>query len=306
MSNHDRELTGEELKIAQYNRALMAQAVENGRVTKLPKWTYLAKRIKGGMSWLLMFKTYGTSRALEPVYEEAFATRELIPDVIKCKFKRISSDVAEFIRYTEFGEAGGARFAHHIKAIRDCPDEYDTIVSLGAGSSLAEMIGLWHRKQSGAKLPKIHLVDTDGVGLKRAHMFAKLLGVDDCVTYERSMIGSHWKLHDNGDNIFVISVGLIGNYFTRTQLHEILAYLHSQERVNKICIDFVDLVLAEKMKYAVGWPVATRDDPWGVRPRAIAKIMEYYVDGWEHEIIELADKRIRYLEMRRGSIEREV
>jgi hypothetical protein len=294
-------LSGEELKLAQYNRALMDKAVENGRKTSLPKWTYLAKRLKGGMSWLLMFKTYGTSRALEPVYKNAFATRDLIPDEISCKFKTIGKDVIDFIQYTEFGEAGGARFAHHIKAVRDCPDEIDMIVSLGAGSSLAEMVGLYHRQKSGGKMPKVHLVDSDPVGLKRAKMFAETLGLTEFVTFERAMVGPNYHLPKNAGNIFIISVGLIGNYFTRTQLKEIMVYLDTQKSVSRMCIDFVDLVLAEKMKYAVGWPVATKDSPFGVRPRAVSKIKEYYLTGWEHEIIELADKRIRYLEMKRLS-----
>jgi hypothetical protein len=299
-SYESRELKGEELKLAQYNRGLMDKAVENGRRTKLPKWAYLAKRLKGGMAWLLMFKTYGTSRALEPVYKEAFASKDLLPDEICCKFKSISKDVTEFIRYTEFGEAGGARFAHHIKAVRDCPDGIDMIVSLGAGSSLAEMVGMWHRKQAGLHLPKVHLVDSDAVGLKRAKMFAETLGLSEHITYEKAFVGPNYHLPKSAGNIFVISVGLIGNYFTRAQLKEVLAYLDSQKSVTRMCIDFVDLVLAEKMKYAVGWPVATKDSPWGVRPRAVPKIREYFLDGWEHEIIELADKRIRYLEMVRG------
>jgi hypothetical protein len=288
-----------ESKLAQYNRKLMDGAVENGRTTKLPKWTYLAKRIKGGMVWLSMFKMYGTSRALEPVYAEAEESRELLPDEIICKFKKVSSDVANFIRYTEFGLAGGARFSHHVKAVRDCPGHISTIVSLGAGSSLAEMVGLWHRKQAGLALPKIVLVDSDPIGLKRAKMFAKTLGLCEQVSFERAMVGPSYHLPKNAGNIFVISVGLIGNYFTRAQLQEILAYLQNQKNVVKLLIDFVDLGLAEKMKYAVGWPVATKDDPWGVRPRGVKKIKEYFVDGFEHKIVELAEGKVRYLEMDR-------
>jgi hypothetical protein len=277
----------------------MAAAVENGRTTKLPKWSYLAKRIKGGLVWLSMFKLYGTSRALEPVYKEAFESGELLPDEIICKFKKVSSDVANFIRYTEFGEAGGARFAHHVKAVRDCPDDIDTIVSLGSGSALAEMVGLWHRKQAGVALPKVVLVDSDLVGLNRAKMFAKTLGIDEHITYERAMVGPSYHLPKNAGRIFVISVGLIGNYFTRAQLQEILQYLETQKNVVKMLIDFVDLVLAEKMMYAVGWPVATSTVPWGVRPRGVSKIREYLVDGFEHSIVELADGKVRYLEMER-------
>jgi hypothetical protein len=173
------------------------------------------------------------------------------------------------------------------------------IVSLGAGSSLAEMVGMWHRKKMGRSMPKVHLVDSDMVGLKRAKMFAETLGLTEYITYEKAMVGGSYQLPKNAGNIFVISVGLIGNYFTRAQLKEVLEYLDSQKNVTRMCIDFVDLVLAEKMKYAVGWPVATKDDPWGVRPRAVSKIKEYFLDGWEHEIIELAEKRIRYLEMTR-------
>jgi hypothetical protein len=289
----------EESKIALYNRKLMDGAVENGRRTKLPKWTYLAKRIRGGLVWLSMFKLYGTSRALEPVYAEADESRELLPQEIICKFKKVSSDVANFIRYTEFGLAGGARFSHHVKAVRDCPEHIDTIVSLGAGSSLAEMVGVWSRKQAGLSIPNIVLVDSDPVGLKRAKMFAKTLGIKEYVTFELARVGPAYYLPKNAGNVFVISVGLIGNYFTRAQLREILDYLESQRNVVKMCIDFVDLVLAEKMKYAVGWPVATKDNPWGVRPRGLKKIEEYIVDGFEHRIVELAEGKVRFLEMDR-------
>jgi hypothetical protein len=282
-----------------YYRKLMDEAVENGRTTRLPKWSYLAKRLQGGLAWLSMFKLYGTSRALEPVYKAADASRDLLPAELVCMFKSVSDDIAEFIRYTEFGEAGGARFAHHIKAIRDCPDDIDSIVSLGAGSSLAEMVGLWHRREAGRKIPHIYLVDSDPVGLKRAKMFADRLGFTDHITFERAMVGPNWHLPKNAGNTFVVSVGLIGNYFTRSQLQEVLAYLDTQPNVTRITVDFVDLVLAEKMKYAVGWPVATADDPWGVRPRGVNKIREYILDGWEHKITELAAKKIRYLEMTR-------
>jgi hypothetical protein len=282
-----------------YNQNLMAKAVENGRKTRLPKWTYLAKRLKGGIAWLSMFKMYGTSRALEPVYRVADESKELLPEPIICKFKTVSEDVADFIRYTEFGTCGGARFGHHVKAIRDCPDDIDTIVSLGAGSSLAEMCGLWHRKQSGKKLPKVYLVDSDSVGLKRARMFAETLDLLDYVVFEKAMVGASYNLPKNVGNVFIVSVGLIGNYFTRTQLQEVLAYLDGQKSVTRMCIDFVDLSLAEKMKYAVGWPVATRNSPFGVRPRGIEKIKEYYLDGWEHNIITLTGEGNRYLEMKR-------
>ncbi|MCL2754900.1 MAG: hypothetical protein FWD35_04185, partial [Oscillospiraceae bacterium] len=166
------ELTPEQARIAAYNRGLMDKAVESGRKTKLPKWFYLARRIRGGLVWLSMFKIYGTSRALEPVYAHAFLTRDLIPDEVKGLFKTVSDDIVDFIQYTEFGEAGGARFAHHVNAVRNCPDDVDTIVSLGAGSSLAETVGLWHRRNDGLPLPKIHLVDWDMVGLARAKTFA--------------------------------------------------------------------------------------------------------------------------------------
>jgi len=286
--------------VAQYNRGLMAAAVENGRKTKLPKWTYLAKRIRGGMVWLSMFKLYGTSRALEPVYAEADLSKPLLPKEILPKFKKISNDIKDFVRYTEFGECGGERFSHHIKAIRDCPEDIDTIVSLGAGSSLAEMVGLWHRKNMGLPLPKVYLVDTDKVGLKRAKMFAETLGLLDTVVFENARVGPSYHLPRNAGNIFVISVGLIGNYFTRTELLEVLGHIGEHRNVSKIVVDFVDLVLAEKMKYAVGWPVATKNDPWGVRPRGVSKIKEYFVDGFDCEIVELADGNIRYLEMERS------
>ena len=284
---------------AQYNRGLMAAAVENGRHTKMPKAFFLAKRLKGGWSWISMFKIYGTSRALEPVYKVADSSKDLLPPEIICKFKTVSKDIEEFIRYTEFGECGGARFGHHIKTIRDCPDDIDTIVSLGAGSSLAEMCGLWHRKQMGLKMPKVYLVDSDNVGLKRAKMFAEHLGLTEHVVFEKAMVGPSYHLPKNVGNIFVISVGLIGNYFTRKELQEVLHYISKHKKVTKICVDFVDLELAEKMKYAVGWPVATKNDPWGVRPRGVEKIKEYFVDGFDHEIIELAGGRNRYLHMDR-------
>jgi len=299
MATQNKELTPAEEKIAVYNRELMDRAVANGRKTKLPKWTYLARRLKGGMVWLSMFKMYGTSRALEPVYNNAFATRDLIPDEVKPHFKTISKDIVEFIQYTEFGEAGGARFAHHIKSVRDCPEDIDTIVSLGAGSSLAETIGIWHRKQAGLPIPKVHLVDSDAVGLARAKMFVETLGLTEHFFFDKAMVGPDYCLPKDAGNVMIISVGLIGNYFTRTQLHEILAYLDTQKNVTRMVIDFVDITLAEKMKYAVGWPVATKNSPFGVRPRSVKKMKEYYLDGWEHDIVELAEKKIRYLEMKR-------
>jgi hypothetical protein len=233
------------------------------------------------------------------VYRTADASKALLPDAIICKFKTVSEDVADFIRYTEFGLCGGARFAHHVKVIRDCPDEFNSIVSLGAGSSLAEMVGLWHRREMGLSMPKVYLVDSDAVGLKRAKMFAETLDLLDYVVFEKAMVGPNYHLPKNAGNVFVVSVGLIGNYFTRTQLQEVLTYLDGCKNVTRMCIDFVDLALAEKMKYAVGWPVATRNDPWGVRPRGVEKIKEYYLDGWEHEIVELAEGRNRYLDMTR-------
>jgi hypothetical protein len=293
------EFTPAQEQIAAYNRELMNRAVANGRKTKLPKWLYLARRLKGGAAWLSMFKMYGTSRALEPVYNSAFLTRDLIPEELKPHFKTIGPGVVEFIQYTEFGEAGGARFAHHVKSVRDCPDDIDMIVSLGAGSSLAETIGIWHRKKAGLSVPRVHLVDSDMVGLNRAKMFVETLGLTEHFTFEKAMVGPGYSLPKDAGNVMIISVGLIGNYFTRTQLHEILAYLDTQKNVSRMVIDFVDIILAEKMKYAAGWPVATSHSPFGVRPRSIAKMKEYFLDGWSHDIVELADKRIRYLEMTR-------
>ncbi|MCL2632928.1 MAG: hypothetical protein FWD34_00255 [Oscillospiraceae bacterium] len=286
---------------ARYNRALMQAAVENGRKTKLPKWMYLGGKINGGMAWLLMFKMYGTSRALEPVYRVADKSKALLPIQITRKFKKISDDVVDFVRYTEFGVAGGDRFSYAVKAVRDCPDNIDTIISLGSGSALSEIVGLWHRKQAGLPCPKVILVDFDKKGLKRAKMFAETLEVTEYITFERMKVSPTHDLPpvEDAGNVFVISVGLLGNYFTDTVLKEILAHLSSHDYVKKICIDFVDFFLAERMMCATGWPVAMSDDQWGVFPRDKAHVEKFFVDGYKNEIIELSDGWVRFLEMTR-------
>jgi len=219
-----------------------------------------------------MFKFQGASLALEPVYAVADDSKDLIPAELEEKIVWMGDEVASFAQHTDFGKAYGARFAYVVNSIICCSSKIAAIVSLGSGSGLAEISGLWHRKNLGSSLPFVYLIESNRKNLKRAKLFASTLGVGEHISTIEDFITRDYILPTNQNGVMAISCGLAGNYFTESQLVGLITTLLANKRIDEIHIDFIDPYLTERLKFAIGWPVAENDTQIGVRPRDVSDI----------------------------------
>ncbi|MCL2085515.1 hypothetical protein FWH09_01115 [Candidatus Saccharibacteria bacterium] len=282
------------------NRDLIEAAARQQNV-RLP-WMYLALRIWGAIVWFVMFKVLGSWIALEPVYASADESRDLIPEAIKSKVVWISEQVANFARFTVFGEVYGGRFAYVVGAVENCARGISTIISLGSGSGLAEVIGLYRRRQMGVSLPKLILIDSSVKALGRAAMFASILGVSDYVECQRQFVGQDYKIPTDASKVMVISCGLAGNYFSADALRKLMDSLTSQENVVDIRVDFVASFLACLLKSAVGWGVMPdAEEGVGVYPRDEENIREFFADSenFSNEVESIDGGGIKFLKVAR-------
>jgi hypothetical protein len=285
----------------QKSNDLMERAVIAGqRGGKLP--IFLMKNLKGFTWWLLRLKALGSSRALEPIYAAAEASGNLIPDILKSKIVRIRDEAKDFIRYNDFGESYGSRFKSVVDIITSCQTD-KTIISLGSGSALPEITALSLMVKRNSSVPKLILVDFCKKGLKRARRFAKLCGVEKYLVCTEQAVSSDYKVPSliKGD-VVIISSGLAGNYFPERDVIELIAGLIADDRVVKICLDFIDPSLTERLKAAFCWPIAKDDDDLlGVHPRSQADVERYLnesgANNYPHKINCLAWGKIWFLEI---------
>lgn len=246
-------------KTPEYYRELMDRAVVRGKTTQLPKWLFLVLHLRGALKWLLTFKLFGASLALEPVYGCAEASSGKVPEGVRENIIKLSRPMEEFIRYTDIGRTYGERFRQVMEKVRDCDDSVSSIVSLMSGSGMAEIVGLWLRKISRRHMPVIILVDSNRKSLGRAMRFAEELGVSDYITCREDR-AECFTIPSTG-RIIVMSIGGFGNYCSKEYLRSILEEVCKNEAVSSVCMDFVlPQLVEERLQYAIGWPIANSDD----------------------------------------------